>query len=163
MNLGGVIKGWNRPEALQTYEEERRTAAQYLIKLDKTLSAAVSGTVPEEYKGLFLDANEPWTKITSDWMLSNIGLGVSYQENSFNKHPLTGMISAGHRGPDSLLIAPGSRIPARIYQFTKNTGQWYIIVFAGQPVVTKNDLTLAATGCLRSNTPCLREWFVSLL
>ncbi|KAJ5916500.1 hypothetical protein N7504_000515 [Penicillium tannophilum] len=146
--LGGVIKGWYAPEALQTYEDERRTAAQYLIKLDKTVSAAVSGTVPEEYKGLSLDANELWTKITSDSMLFNIGLGVSYQENIFNKYPLTGMVSAGHRGPDSLLMAPGSRVPARLYQFTKSTGQWSIIVFAGQPAFTKEHLTLAVARLL---------------
>jgi len=146
--LGGVIKGWYTPKALQTYEDERRTAAQYLIKLDKTVSAAVSGTVPEEYKGLSLDANELWTKITSDSVLFNIGLGVNYQENPFNKYPLTGMISAGHRGPDSLLMPPGSRLPARLYQFTKNTGQWSILVFAGQPAVTKKDLTLAVAGLL---------------
>ncbi|KAJ5643727.1 uncharacterized protein N7484_006234 [Penicillium longicatenatum] len=147
--LNGVIKGWYKPEALQTYEDERRTAAQYLIKLDKTISATVFGTVPEEHKGLSLDANELWTKITSDSMLFNIGLGVSYQENLFNKYPLTGMISAGHRAPDSLLMAPGSRVPARLYQFTKNTGQWPILVFAGQPAVTKEKLTLAVVGLLK--------------
>ncbi|KAJ5792871.1 uncharacterized protein N7503_008849 [Penicillium pulvis] len=117
--VGGVIKGWNASDALQTYEDERRTAAQYLTKLNKTVSAAVSGTISEEYKGLSLNANGLWTKITSDSMLLNIGLGVSYQENTFNKYPLTGMVSAGHRGPDSLLMASGSRVPARLYQFTK--------------------------------------------
>ncbi|EAU36689.1 conserved hypothetical protein [Aspergillus terreus NIH2624] len=135
--LGGVVKGWYGSEILQTYEDERRPAAQHLIELDKDFSATISGRVPEKYKGSLLDANELFTKLFDESNLFNIGLGISYGENAINKTPSTGMISAGRRGPDALIMAPGSRVPVRLYQVTKNTGQWCIIVFAGRPDVTR--------------------------
>jgi phenol 2-monooxygenase len=136
--LGGVVKGWYGSEILQTYEDERRPAAQHLIELDKAFSATISGTVPEKYKDSPLNANELFTKLFDETILFNIGLGISYGENAINKTPSTGMISAGQRGPDALIMAPGSRVPVRLYQVTKNTGQWCIIVFAGRPDVTRD-------------------------
>lgn len=139
--LGGVVKGWYGSEILQTYEDERRPAAQHLIELDKAFSATISGTVPEKYKDSPLNANELLTKLFDETMLFNIGLGISYGENAISKAPSTGMISAGRRGPDALIMAPGSRVPVRLYQVTKNTGQWCIIVFAGRPDVTRDNLS----------------------
>ncbi|KAJ5653998.1 hypothetical protein N7490_001001 [Penicillium lividum] len=143
--LGGVVKGWYSPEVLQTYEDERRPAAQYLIELDKAFSATISGTVPDVYKNSALDANELFTKIFDDTILFNLGLGINYEENIINKTPLTGMISAGRRGPDALVFSPGSRVPVRLHHLTRNTGQWNILVFAGQPAITHENLSASIT------------------
>lgn len=141
--LGGVVKGWYTPEILQTYEDERRPAAQHLIKLDKAFSATISGTVPDEYKGTSLNANELFTKLFDDTIMFNLGLGINYGESIINKAPPTGMISSGRRGPDALILAPGSRVPTRLYQVARNTGQWSVLVFAGQPLITHDNLALS--------------------
>ncbi|PWY94667.1 pentachlorophenol 4-monooxygenase [Aspergillus sclerotioniger CBS 115572] len=139
--LGGVAKGWYGADMLRTYDSERRPAAQQLIGLDKAFSATISGTVPDGYKDLSLDANELFTKIFDDTIQFNIGLGIHYNENIINKDPLATMTSAGWRAPDALVYAPGSRLPTRLFHLTQNIGAWSVIVFAGRPDKTKNSLT----------------------
>ncbi|GLI73921.1 hypothetical protein PoHVEF18_002153 [Penicillium ochrochloron] len=162
--LGGVVKGWYGSEILQTYEDERRPAAQHLIELDKAFSATISGTVPEKYKNSPLNANELLTKLFDETILFNIGLGISYGENAISKAPSTGMISAGRRGPDALIMAPGSRVPVRLYQVTKNTGQWCIIVFAGRPDITRDNLSRSVPKleALQSTLPTNMIRFITL-
>ncbi|KAJ5131934.1 FAD binding domain-containing protein [Penicillium atrosanguineum] len=141
--LGGVVKGWYNTKVLQTYDSERRPAALRLIELDKAFSATISGQVPDSHKELYSDANELFTKLFNETIQFNIGLGINYQENIINKAPSTGMISAGWRAPDALVYAPGSRLPTRLFHRMKNCGQWSILVFAGQPVVTSERLASA--------------------
>ncbi|PLB54072.1 pentachlorophenol 4-monooxygenase [Aspergillus steynii IBT 23096] len=141
--LGGVVKGWYTTDVLQTYNSERRPAVQTLIELDKAFSAVISGEVPDSHKGAYSDANELFTKLFNDTIQFNIGLGISYQESIISKAPSTGMVSAGRRGPDALVYAPGSRLPTRLFDRTKNCGQWSVIIFAGQPAVTQKMLAPA--------------------
>lgn len=141
--LGGVVKGWYTKDVLQTYDSERRPAALRLIELDKAFSATISGQVPDSHKDMYADANELFTKLFDDTIQFNIGLGINYPENIINKAPSTGMISAGWRAPDALIYAPGSRLPTRLFDRTKNCGQWSIVVFAGQPVRTREKLAPA--------------------
>ncbi|KAF7588083.1 hypothetical protein BBP40_006182 [Aspergillus hancockii] len=140
--LGGVVKGWYSSEVLHTYNNERRLAAQHLIELDKAFSATISGQIPETHRGLYADANELFTKIFEESIQFNIGLGIHYDESIINKAPSTGMVSAGWRAPDALVYAPGFRIPTRLFQLTRNTGAWSILVFAGQPTATQEKMSL---------------------
>lgn len=149
--LAGVVKGWYTKDVLQTYDTERRAAAQQLIELDKALSATISGRIPETHKGLYADANELFTKIFDDTIQFNIGLGIYYPENILNKAPSTGMVSAGWRAPDALVYAPGSRLPTRLFHRTKNSGQWSVLVFAGQPLMTGEKLVSAVDSLRRSS------------
>lgn len=162
--LGGVIKGWYRPEILQTYEDGRRPAAQHLLELDKAFSAAISGTIPEKYKDSPFNANELFTKLFDETILFNTGLGISYGENPINKAPSTGMISAGRRGPDALIMASGSRLPVRLYQMTKTTVQWCIIVFVGRPDMTRDMMSKSVPelNALRATLPEKMIRFITL-
>jgi phenol 2-monooxygenase len=141
--LAGMVKGWYTSDVLQTYNTERRAAAQYLIELDKAFSATISGQIPETHKGRYADANELFTKLFDESIQFSIGLGVHYEENIINKAPTTGMVSAGWRAPDALVYAPGSRLPTRLFTLTKNHGQWSILIFAGQPAETREKLSVA--------------------
>ncbi|RAH43301.1 pentachlorophenol 4-monooxygenase [Aspergillus brunneoviolaceus CBS 621.78] len=141
--LAGVVKGWYGADMLQSYDTERRPAAQYLIELDKAFSATISGQVPDKYKGHCIDANELFTKLFDETIHFNIGLGIHYDENLINKPPSATMNNAGWRAPDALVYAPGSRLPTRLFHLTKNTGVWSILVFAGQPERTKATLKTA--------------------
>ncbi|TQB69373.1 hypothetical protein MPDQ_001953 [Monascus purpureus] len=138
--LGGVVKGWYTADILRSYDSERRPAAQYLIELDKAFSATISGQIPDSHKAMYTDANELFTKLFDETIQFNIGLGIHYDESVINKAPSTGMVSAGWRGPDAVVYAPGSRLPTRLFQLTRNSGVWWVIVFAGQPLATRETL-----------------------
>ncbi|PWY91630.1 pentachlorophenol 4-monooxygenase [Aspergillus sclerotioniger CBS 115572] len=141
--LGGAIKGWYSPEVLRTYDTERRPAAQHLIHLDKTFSASISGKVPDSYKDQNITADELFTKTFDDNIQFNIGLGIHYDENILNRPSLATMVTAGWRAPDATVYAPGSKFPIRLFQLTKNTGAWSIVILAGHPDKTRKNLTHA--------------------
>ncbi|EEA21359.1 hypothetical protein EYB25_007374 [Talaromyces marneffei] len=142
--LAGTIKGWYGKEVLQTYDSERRSTAEYLIELDKTLSTLISGRIPERYQATHKDANELFSKIVEETAQFNIGLGIQYQENIINKPPSAGMISAGSRAPDALVYPPGSHFPVRLFTLSRYIGKWTIILFAGQYELTRAKLPAAA-------------------
>ncbi|KAL4957896.1 pentachlorophenol 4-monooxygenase [Aspergillus filifer] len=141
--LAGTIKGWYRGSVLQTYDSERRPAAQRLIELDKAFSATISGHIPESHKGSYSNANELLVKLFDETIEFTIGLGIHYEESSINKQVSTGMTTAGWRAPDTLVYAPGSHLPVRLFTLTRNYGKWSIIIFAGQPGDTKENLAVA--------------------
>ncbi|KAF2098696.1 pentachlorophenol 4-monooxygenase [Rhizodiscina lignyota] len=134
--LGGVLGGWLKEEILKTYESERRTAAQTLIDLDEDFSTCLSGHVPERHAAMGADPNEVFFHLFQQSIQFNIGIGIEFAANILNVDPHAGMVTAGKRGPDCLLRAPGSHIPTRLFQVTKNTGIFSVIVFAGQPHLT---------------------------
>lgn len=138
--LGGVLRGWYNKDILQTYEEERRTIAQELIRQDKEISSLITGNIPDEFKNSGLTAHE----LVTNSLMANaqfaLGLGVHYNENKLNAAPSTTSLVAGRRAPDVLLQKPGSRLPVRLQQLTPNTGAFWVIVFAGEPLLTGSSL-----------------------
>jgi phenol 2-monooxygenase len=79
-------------------------------------------------------------RLFDDSIKFNLGLGIDYVSSVLNVEPLTGTIQAGKRGPDCLLRGPGSQLPLRLFQLTKNMGAFSILIFAGQPLVTSSDI-----------------------
>ncbi|KAL4809130.1 pentachlorophenol 4-monooxygenase [Aspergillus unguis] len=142
--LGGTIKGQYSASSsiLETYDSERRTAAQRLIELDKAFSTAISGQIPASHRGLYTDAHALLTKLFDETVQFSLGLGVSYGLNVLHRVPTTGMVSAGHRAPDALVYPPGS-LAVRMYSLLKNHGQWNVLIFAGEPSDTKARLSVA--------------------
>lgn len=141
--MGGVLKGWYKPQVLQTYSPERRAIAQHLIKLDKSISTLISGHIPEGYAGNVRggDANLVLLDVIESSSEFTIGLGVSYDPDGvLNKASNVSSIRAGRRAPDVIVRRPGSRLPTRLYELTKNKGKFWIIVFAGEPLRTAGSL-----------------------
>jgi phenol 2-monooxygenase len=141
--LGGVLKGWYKPEVLKTYSPERRAIAQHLIKLDKTISTLISGQIPESYTGNVHggDANSILREVIDSSAQFTIGLGVAYEPDGLlNKAFGVTTVRAGRRAPDVLVQKPGSRLPTRLYELTKNNGKFWIVVFAGEPLRTTASL-----------------------
>jgi phenol 2-monooxygenase len=137
--LGGVLNGWYKPEILETYSPERRAIAQHLIKLDKSISTLISGHIPEDYTGNAQkgDANSVLLDVVESSSEFTIGLGVAYEPDGLlNKASRLSIVRAGRRAPDVLVRKPGSRLPTRLYELTKNNGKFWIIVFAGEPLRT---------------------------
>jgi phenol 2-monooxygenase len=69
-----------------------------------------------------------------------LGIGVHYKENKLNASPSATSVTAGWRAPDVLLLGPGSHVPVRLQSVTLNTGAFWVIVFAGEPLRTRNSL-----------------------
>jgi phenol 2-monooxygenase len=137
--LGGVLKGWYKPEVLETYSPERRAIAQHLIKLDKLISTLISGHIPESYTGNAQggDANSILLDVINSTSQFTIGLGVAYEpDDLLNRAVGVTSVRAGRRAPDVLVRKPGSRFPTRLYELTKNNGVFWVVVFAGEPLRT---------------------------
>lgn len=138
--LGGVLRGWYKKDILQTYEDERRPVALEVIRQDKEFSTLISGKIPEQYHSSNLTADELLTKTTADNAGFILGLSVHYDENVLNVAPTAGAIFTGWRAPDALVVAPGSRVPLRLQQLTPNTGSFWVIIFAGEPLLSAKRL-----------------------
>ena len=135
--LSGTLKGWYGPWVLGSYSSERRLAARKLIDIDRLGAAAISGDIPEMYRAVTSSADEAMTKIFTDNIKFNIGLGVSYPESLIAQSPLAGVIAAGSRGPDVSLQQLGTRITTRLYDVTRAGDRWTLLVFAGQHLLTR--------------------------
>ena len=139
--LGGILRGWYRPKILSTYEDERRPAAQHLIKVDKDFSSLISGDIPAGYEGSSLSAVDLHAQVFEENIQFTIGLGVHYDGDSlFNRAAKAGSVTVGWRALDALLYSPGSKTPARLQQLTPNHSSYWIVVFAGEPISTKQKL-----------------------
>ena len=133
--IAGVVKGWFTDSVLETYSMERRAVAEQLIALDKTVSTLISGKLPPGYSG---DAHKVLGDVLESSAQSTIGLGVHYEANTINRDSLVSAVEPGWRGPDVLVDRPGSKIPMRLHQVTKNYGKFWIVVFAGSPFRTRS-------------------------
>ena len=138
--LGGVIRGYYKKDILQSYEDERRPVAEELIRQDKEFSTLISGVIPDTYKNTGLTADELFSNLAATNAQFALGLGVHYNENKLNVSPSATSLVAGWRAPDVLLRRPGSSLPIRLQKLTPNTGAFWVIVFAGEPLLTSNSL-----------------------
>lgn len=57
-----------------------------------------------------------------------------------NKASAVSSIRAGRRAPEVLVRKPGSRLPTRLYELTNNSGRFWIVVFAGEPLRTSGNV-----------------------
>ena len=139
--LAGVLKGLYKPCVLETYSPERRSNAEHLINLDKQVASLISGKIPKEYTGTSVDPNLALDDLLESASQFTIGLGVHYTEDGvLNQSTNIASVKPGHRGPDVVVRKPGSSLSTRLYELTKNDGKFWIVVFAGSPVVTKASL-----------------------
>lgn len=138
--LGGYLKGWYDESILDTYEQERKPEAQRIIDQDKTLSALITGKIPEGVGKPGANSFEILGEFIASTMRYTLGLDVHYEQNILNKKANIGLVAAGWPGPDVLLRRPGSRIPLRLHQVTKNIGRFHVLVFTGNPALTGKSL-----------------------
>ena len=140
--LAGVLKTWYHPSIHLTYNSERRPIAEKLIQLDKTFSALISGKVPAELKAISTDPNVLFSKVIDENVRFTTGFGIGYGPNMLNVPTKSGTLASGCRPPDVLVYAPGasSRLPTRLQTVTKNFGSFWVVVFAGEPLLTRTSL-----------------------
>lgn len=131
--LAGFLKGWYNAEVLETYHTERHATADYLINLDKTSSALISGHKPDKLKDSPLSIRELMDKYVSSEAAFIFGMGVSYAQNLLNPPtvPYDLHIKPGHRPPDAKIKKPGALMDVRLQQLTKTNGKFKILLFVG--------------------------------
>lgn len=144
LRLAGVIKGWYGQPILYNYSDERHAVALQLINNDKIISSLVSGDKPEEMKHRPETANQLLTEFNRDNISFTLGLGISYPPNMLNdaQHALVlASICPGHRLDDVLLQKPGlQKQHVRLYELTRYDGRFKVLVFAGEPSLTRTSL-----------------------
>lgn len=133
--LGGVIRGWYKPDILHTYESERRPVAQTLIQQDRDYASLISGNTNS--KALGGDSNQELANLMRDSAMFVSGVGIGYDENLINLATNSGCLITGKRPDDALLYGPGRTVPVRLQQLTPNTGGFWVLVFAGNPEITR--------------------------
>ena len=135
-----VLKGLATKDVLETYESERRTAAQRLIEFDRQISALMSNKWPEGIpRPPGADTNEVLAGKFDSAKGLNTGLGIFYDTNLINvvSDPNSRiLVRPGCRAPDGNLLKVGTLEPIRLQRATPNRGCFYIVVFTGEPRVT---------------------------
>lgn len=141
--LASQIHGFTRPEVLQTYATERRTAVEKLINYDKDISLLMTHKWPSWYTGD--PAADPYLvlgQIFEQAASFNTGLGINYPANVLNQFPAATSlkIEPGNRAIDVDLTVPGINRKVRFNEIARNLGKFWIVVFAGEIELSKPSL-----------------------
>ncbi|KAJ7086172.1 FAD binding domain-containing protein [Mycena belliarum] len=135
---------------LDSYNEERKPSVQRVIDNDKVISMLISGQYPPRFES----RKEHPRDLLTEWYtdvnvrLFTLGLGISYPANainSANSDLSAATIVPGERGPDVYLTTIGTGDPIRLHQVLKNDAKFHIVVFAGNPVLTRANLAALHT------------------
>lgn len=105
--------------------------------------------IPAEYREVYKDANELFSKLFAGTMQFNIGLKIHYDTNILNKPSSSGMVTSDWHGPDTLVYTAGSRIPSRLYHHSRSLGNWWVLLFAGRSPTTRLKLEEAILQLLK--------------
>jgi phenol 2-monooxygenase len=157
--LSGVLKGLYSPSILDTYDLERRATANHLIQLDKDISSLISGSIPSHFNAPpDADFNDYLEQVYSANASFTVGM-ISYAPNDIfrtDPQPQGPSVHAGHRAPDAAVTQLGSAFPKPIRSLLRYTGQFWIIIFAGELVPTSDAVSLR-DNC-RTAYSAMRNW-----
>ncbi|PCH02089.1 Peptidase C12, ubiquitin carboxyl-terminal hydrolase 1 [Penicillium occitanis (nom. inval.)] len=146
--LTSEIHGFTRPEVLQTYATERRTAVEKLINYDKDISLLMTHKWPSWYTGdRTADPYLVLGQIFEQAASFNTGLGINYPANVLNQFPAATSlkIEPGNRAIDVDLTLPGINRKVRFNEIARNLGKFWIVLFAGKIGSTKSSLLALRT------------------
>jgi phenol 2-monooxygenase len=148
VNLGWklslVLSGQAIPDLLQSYETERRPNVEKLLNYDKDISRLMTMQLPLGWEGdPKADPNEVLGVVMAEAATFSSGLGIFYEPDSLlnvnaSFHCGTELTSAapGKRVPDVILQKPGTLELTRVHKVTPNNGNFYVVVFTGDPTIT---------------------------
>ncbi|KAL2812921.1 FAD binding domain-containing protein [Aspergillus cavernicola] len=148
--LSLVLKGLATPSLLETYNTERRSAAQRLITFDRRISTLMANKWPvgeEPAPGETKDINQVLASVFDDAAGYNTGLGIAYEGNILNQRAGGGedvsvSVEVGHRAPDVELLKPGTLEATRSQAVTPNEARFNVLVFVGDPRVSLRRIRL---------------------
>lgn len=149
VNLGWklslVLQALANPDLLHTYEAERLPNVQRLINYDKDISRLMTMQLPENWQGdPNADVNEVLGQVMAEAATFSSGLGIYYEPDTYlNLTQSTGSSSVhpGQRAPDVTLQKPATFEATRLQTITPNVARFYIVLFAGDVALTKENLS----------------------
>ncbi|KAI8943837.1 hypothetical protein NX059_001810 [Plenodomus lindquistii] len=156
VNLGWklslVLRGLAIPDLLHTYEAERRPNVEKLITYDKDIARLMTMQLPEHWTGdPNADPNEVLGVLMKEAGGFSSGLGIFYEPDSFlnieQDESGISSVKAGQRAPDVSIQKPATFEATRLQAQTPNIAHFYILIFAGDVVLTKSALA-AFTGAM---------------
>jgi phenol 2-monooxygenase (NADPH) len=139
------LEGKTSPSILDTYESERRPNVERLINYDKDISVLMTGRLPKSWSGpKDADTNEVLGKIMAEAASFTTGLDIYFSPDELLNlaSPFSKLsVLPGQRGPDAVLLLPGTFESTRLHRVTPNHCTFYIVVFAGDPASTASNLS----------------------
>ncbi|KAJ6466542.1 FAD binding domain-containing protein [Mycena vitilis] len=140
LNLG-------KKSLLDSYDQERKPCVQQVIDNDKVISMLISGQYPPRFEGRkehprcasFYSADARcYSTLTAVVLATNL---LNYADSD----PSAATVAPGERGPDVYLTTIGTGDPIRLHQILKNDAKFHIVVFTGNPVLSRSGLTALRT------------------
>ncbi|KAJ0426794.1 FAD binding domain-containing protein [Aspergillus carlsbadensis] len=147
--LSLVLRDLASPSLLNTYNDERRGAAQRLIAFDRRISTLMANKWPageepqpqpgerEKNSG---DINSVLAEAFDRAKGFNTGLGIRYAGNLVNRPRARGegvsgscAVEPGERAPDVRLLRPGTLERLWLHSITPNRACMYILALVGDP------------------------------
>ncbi|KAJ7510465.1 hypothetical protein B0H11DRAFT_1959225 [Mycena galericulata] len=111
------------------------------------ISMLISGQYPPRFEGRKEDPRDILTEWYTDVNIQLFTLGLAVNTlNSASSDPSAATIVPGERGPDVYLTTIGTGDPIRLHQILKNEAKFHIVVFTGNPSLTRNALVALHTG-----------------
>ncbi|KAM0788923.1 hypothetical protein ACM66B_003001 [Microbotryomycetes sp. NB124-2] len=148
--LAMELKGWSKPELLESYNDERRGSVQTVIENDVIIASLVSGRLPAQ----LADRKEDPRDLLDEWFTNRaaveftLGLGIKYAPNNhincFDDSSLLSAIVPGDRGPDVELARVGTSESVWLQHILINDGKFGIVIFAGRSPHTSEAVQAAS-------------------
>ncbi|KAJ6451885.1 FAD binding domain-containing protein [Mycena vulgaris] len=153
LNLG-------KKSLLDSYNLERKPSVQRVIDNDKVISMLISGQYPPRFEGRKEDPRDILTEWYTDVNIRLFTLGLGSPWPSFNAGsanlsqasrivrylipPLRRSYPAS-AAPDVYLTTIGTDDPIRLHQILKNDAKFHIVIFAGNPALSRPRFTTLQT------------------
>ncbi|KAJ7841365.1 hypothetical protein B0H14DRAFT_2783081 [Mycena olivaceomarginata] len=139
LNLG-------KKSLIDSYNQERKPCVQQVIDNDKVISTLISGQYPPRFQGRKEHPRDILTEWYTDGNIQLFTLGLAANVlNSTASDPSAATIVPGERGPDVYLSTLGTGDPIRLHQILKNDAKFHIVVFAGNPTLSRARLVTLKT------------------
>jgi phenol 2-monooxygenase len=132
------LNGLYHEAILDTYNLERRTAANRVVQLDRDVASLISGNIPAHFHPpADADVNDYLDRVFTENAMFTVGLGISYDANLINRPFKTdgqpvAAVAIGYRAPDGPVFRPGRTIAQSLRTLFKYTGRFWVLVFAGK-------------------------------
>lgn len=147
--LAAVLNGDASTDLLKTYNIEREKTASDLIEFDRELTKMFSSKETKQSE----DAAKQFSEYFIKSARYTAGLTTTYDDSMItnakgSSQDLAKNVTVGMRFPSAQVVRFSDARAMQIAKALQATGQWRLIVFAGDILQEKNLERLDAVGCL---------------
>ncbi|CAE6475647.1 unnamed protein product [Rhizoctonia solani] len=136
-----VLRGWAKPQILDTYEHERRQYARELIEFDRKLSRLLASKSEESSR-----SHRQLLKTFAGFIA---GTGISYSatlQQTLDFQSLAPAITIGQRVPPQIILRMADSRPFEIHDILPSDARFKLVVFGGD--ISRNRQAIVQLGQL---------------